>query len=75
MKTLTKEQIEEVIDKIAHESTKDIIERLVSNIEVYQNECEKPVIKQQSVALGAMNTATQINISILRDTLIELLCD
>lgn len=72
MKEITKEQINEVMAKVAN--TKDINQILLNNIESYNN-LDNDDIKPYSLYLATMSTAVQISLSIIKESLYELLTD
>lgn len=72
MKEITKEQINEVMAKVAN--TKDINQILLNNIESYNN-LDNDDIKPYSLYLVTMSTAVQISLSIIKESLYELLTD
>lgn len=72
MKEITKEQIDEVMAKVAN--TKDINQILLNNIESYNN-LDNDDIKPYSLYLATMSTAVQISLSIIKESLYELLTD
>lgn len=72
MKKITREQIDEAIANVAN--SKDISGILLENIEAY-DKIENNNIKPYSLYMATMSTAVQVSVSILKESLYELLTD
>lgn len=78
MKEITKEQVDETISKVATEVSQDICKLLAENIETYEkgmDEINAVDMKQYSVHIAAMQTALQMSVAIMRESLYDLLCE
>ena len=78
MKEITREQIDETVSKVATEVCKDVWDILVENIESYEkgmDDIEAEKMKEYSLYIATMNTALQMSVSIMRESLYELLCE
>lgn len=78
MKEITREQIDETVSKVATEVCKDVCDILVENIESYEkgmDDIEAEKMKEYSLYIATMNTALQMSVSIMRESLYELLCE
>ena len=75
MKPITEEKIEQVIANAALESTENIAEILLENIDAYDRDLKDTGIESHSVNLALMSSAIQISTEIIKKSLIELLTD
>ena len=78
MKEITREQIDETVSKVVTEAGKDVCKILLENIETYEkdmDDIEAEEMKQYSLYIATMNTALQMSVSIMRESLYELLCE
>lgn len=78
MKKITKEQIDETISKVTKEVTQNICDILIENIETYEQSMDKignEAMKNYSLYIAAINTASQMSVAIMKRSLYDLLCD
>ena len=78
MKQVTREQIDETVSKVATEVCQDVCKILLENIETYEkdmDDIEEEEMKKYSLYIATMNTALQMSVSIMRESLYELLCE
>ena len=75
MKEITKEQIDEIITNASEQSAFNICNLLTANIQNYQSEFRNTELEQYAVDLSVLSTAIQLCTTIIKDSLIELLCD
>ena len=78
MKQVTREQIDETVSKVATEVCQDVCKILLENIETYEkdmDDIEAEEMKKYSLYIATMNTALQMSVSIMRESLYELLCE
>lgn len=78
MQRITREKIDETISKVATEVSKDICTILIDNINSYENnmdEIGEENMKKYSLYIATMNTALQMSVNIMKESLYHLLCD
>lgn len=78
MKQVTREQIDKTVSKVATEVGQNVCDILVENIESYEkdmDDIEAEEMKKYSLYIATMNTALQMSVSIMRESLYELLCE
>ena len=78
MKQITREKIDETVSKVATEVSQDVCKILLENIETYEkgmDEIEAENMKKYSLYIATMNTALQMSVAIMRESLYELLCE
>ena len=78
MSTLTKEHITDTVNKVTTEIQKDIGELLVRNMKEYNNKAndsDVPGAKEYSFYISVMNTAIQASVTIMEQTLCQLLAE
>lgn len=75
MNTITEEQIEEIVASALHKSTEDIADLLAKNTESYAESLKDTGIQQHSDKLAMMSTAIQISARIIKESLVEILCN
>lgn len=75
---MTREQIDETISKVATNVCQDVCNLLIENVETYEkgmDEIEIEGMKKYSLYIATMNTALQMSVEIMRQSLYELLCN
>lgn len=78
MKNITKDQIEETITKMSTKVSENVTEILIDNIRKYENGIDEiggENMKQYCLYIATMNTALQMSVTIMKESLYELLCD
>ena len=78
MSTLTKEHITDTVNKVTTDIQKDIGELLVRNMKEYNNKAndyDVPGAKEYSFYISVMNTAIQASVTIMEQTLCQLLSE
>ena len=77
MKEITREQIDETVSKVATEAGQDVCKILLENIETYEKDMDdiEEEMKKYALYIATMNTALQMSVSIMRESLYELLCE
>lgn len=79
MKEVTKEQIDNAVDKISDEVSENIVNALIENIKVFEKIASKNKedgnIMPYALYISTMHTAVQASTLILKETLYELLSE
>ena len=78
MKQITREQIDKTVSRAATEACQNVCKNLLENIETYEkgmDDIEAENMKKYSLYIATMNTALQMSVSIMRESLYELLCE
>ena len=78
MKQITREQIDKTVSRVATEACQNVCKNLLENIETYEkgmDDIEAENMKKYSLYIATMNTALQMSVSIMRESLYELLCE
>ena len=75
MKSLTKEQIEQIIIESTQQATENISEILLENLNSYLNDLKDTDLYSRSTEFAMISTCTQISVEILRESLIKIFAD
>lgn len=78
MKEITKELIDKTVSKAINNATENVVKLLIENAEAYRtsmDEIGNEDMKQYTMYIATMNTALQMSVAVIKESLYELLCE